>query len=272
MTIPTMPVANFIMVQTAFALSFFKALFNGVASRGHLGQCQQVALGRCIREIVSNVCRVSSRTSSQEPSVATGQLLLVLNNALARPVIDARTLLPFSNLQALPLACGPGGDQHRDRDGTGSSHDLFFDWLASIAAPFRHSHLGTLSPNGEMRPHRQHIVATTLGNGIAHLRRIAIDLIARHPTHGHAHRPSMSQHLHRLLRLALEDHARRYFRLHSTLWRTRPAFRQVQTPVQKHMSMYSCIAQKRADLTVLALASRAAVLPLDTDRLVAFLD
>src|SRR3954451_14099613 len=107
MTIPTMPVANFIMVQTAFALGFFKALFNGVASRGYLGQRQQSALGRCIREIIGKFCRVSGRTSNQEPSIASGQLLLVLNNALARPVIDAKTLLAFSIRQSLPLACGP---------------------------------------------------------------------------------------------------------------------------------------------------------------------
>ena len=41
MAMPTMPVANFIMVQPGFAFGFFDALLNGVASGSDLSQCEQ---------------------------------------------------------------------------------------------------------------------------------------------------------------------------------------------------------------------------------------
>jgi hypothetical protein len=38
MPIPTMPIAHFILIQARFAFGLFDALFDGVASRGDLGQ------------------------------------------------------------------------------------------------------------------------------------------------------------------------------------------------------------------------------------------
>ena len=67
MPIPTMPVANFILVKTGFAFGFFNALLDSITSRGDLNQRQQVGRGRRIGEIEGDLGRVLTehRANSQ---------------------------------------------------------------------------------------------------------------------------------------------------------------------------------------------------------------
>lgn len=113
-SIPTGPIANLIVVEAGFAFGLFETLFNGIASRGDLGQGQRRSVRRRIGEKVGVFVRLGQRTSHQEPAVPSRHLLLIFHDPLAGPVVDANSLFPCRDLQTLPTAVRPGCDQRRD--------------------------------------------------------------------------------------------------------------------------------------------------------------
>jgi hypothetical protein len=110
------------------------------------------------------------------------------------------------------------------------------------------------------------------GDQIPQFSRITVDLITRHPVHGHAGLPDLFQHGHGLLGLGLEAHGLRHLGLGPPLGIVAPLFRQIQPAIQEHVAFGCRITQKRAHLAVLDLARRAAVLAFHADRAGTLLD
>ena len=193
MSIPTGPIAHFIVVQAGFAFGLFETLLNGVASRGDLSQGQQLSFRRCIGEKVGALVRLGQRASHQEPDIPSRHLVLILHDPLASPVVDASSLFACGYVQTLPVAVRPGSDQRRDsyRSYTAIKHS-FFARFATSSLPSRDSYLWPLPPHAAMDAHRQHIPTTTICHGISQGRRFAVDLrlpspsASAHPaaTHG----------------------------------------------------------------------------------------
>ena len=217
-SIPTGPVAYFIVVQAGFAFGLFETLFNSEASRGDLGQGQQGSFRRRIGEKVGAFVRFSQRAAHQEPGIPSRHLVLVLYDPLAGPVVDTRALLPFRYLQTLPAAVRPGCDQRRDSPRSCALiKDSFLAWFATSSPPSRDSDLWTRQPYTAMDAHRHDIPTTTFSHGIPQDGRFSVDLVCRHPAHRHAQSPRMAQHRYRQFRLGGKTDSGRHFGLPTTL-------------------------------------------------------
>ena len=69
MSIPTVPVANFIIIQAGLAFAFLKTLLDRVPRGGHLGQLEQGHVGRRIRQVVgSSVGSLTERRTTSQLS------------------------------------------------------------------------------------------------------------------------------------------------------------------------------------------------------------
>ncbi len=267
MSMPTGPIAYFVVVEAGSAFGLFETLLNGVASRGDPGQGLQASFRRCIGEKVGALVRFGQRASHQEPGIPSWQSVLILHDPLAGPVVDANSLFAFGSLQTLPAAVRPGSDQrgYRYRSCvliTGS----FFGRFATPSPPSRDCDLWTLRPHAAMGAHRQHIPTTTSGHNISQDRRFTVDRVCRHPAHRHTLPPSMTQHRNRQFRLGGKTDSGRHFGLPTALSIRTPLLRQIDPPIRKGMSLRRCIGQENPQLTVLDLASRPAILALYTRR------
>ena len=158
MSIPTGPIAHFIVVQAGFAFGLFETLLNGVRVEAIL----QRSFRRCIGEKVGALVRLGQRASHQEPV-----LVLILHDPLASPVVDASSLFACGYVQTLPVAVRPGSDQRRDsyRSHTAIKNAFFARFATSL--PSRDSYLWPRPPHAAMDAHRQHIPTTTICHGIS---------------------------------------------------------------------------------------------------------
>ena len=267
MSIPTGPIAHFIVVQAGFAFGLFETLLNGVASRGDLSQGQQRSFRRCIGEKVGALVRLVQRASHQEPDIPSRHLVLILHHPLAGPVVDASSLFACGYVQTLPVAVRPGCDQRRDSYRSHTAiKNAFFARFATSSLPSRDSYLWPRPPHAAMDAHRQHIPTTTICHGISQGRRFTVDLVSRHPAHRHTQPPRMAQHRNRQFRLGGKTDVGRHFGFRTALSISAPLLRQIEPPIQKGMSLRGCIGQEDAQLTVLDFASRSAILTLYTRR------
>ena len=85
MSMPTGPIAYFVVVEAGSAFGLFETLRNGVASRGDPGQGQQASFRRCIGEKVGALVRLGQRASHQDPGIPSWQSVLILHDPLAGP-------------------------------------------------------------------------------------------------------------------------------------------------------------------------------------------
>ena len=198
-------------------------------------------------EVVGLLLRIGEAATNEQPMVSI--LFPLMQDGHGCPVKEPGAFGPFTHREALPILVMQQESFH------------FADFHPS-ASPIR-SHY----PNGFIAGDRQHVgIAMRLQPG-AQVQVAAIDRIGHHPGDGDRSLPEALHHLNRQFRFGLEAHRLRDACSLTPIMILDPVERQIEFAVNEGMSLGRDVGEKDADLTVLDLSGRPAVLHLDARRL-----
>src|SRR5271166_5415939 len=243
--VPTLPVADLVVIQSAFALGSLKALLDLPALSGHSDQrLQRVFPDGSVTQIVSALWLLFEAAPHQKrPRPA-----ILLREPHQGPVIE-----PFA------LAAETGGK---------TSPCLVGQTLRNRVYPMlRQIRL----PQALIRSHGQHIGHLPSLQEPAQFAIVAVHLVGGNPGRSGARIQGSPDHAPRQLRLGGKLHSLRNSCLTATLWILRPLLRNVEFAVHQCRTLFTPIAEKHANLAVLDAPRRAAILTLHTRRMLTLL-
>ena len=245
MPIPPLPVANFIVIQSAFALGSLKTLLDLPALSGHSDQSfKRVSAGGSVTQIVS-VLRLLFDTA---PHQKRSHPPILLREPHPRPVVEPFALAAETGGKALPCRCGQ------------TLRNCLYPMLRQIRLP-----------QALIRSHRQHIGHLPPLQKPAQFAIVAVHLVGSHPAAGCARIQCPPDHAPRQLRLSGKLDRLSNPGLPAAFSVLSPLLRKVKFPVHQRRALIAGITEKHANLAVLDAPSRAAILTLHTRRMLTLL-
>src|ERR1035437_3763034 len=243
--VPTLPVANLVVIQSAFALGGLKALLDLPALSGHSDKrLQRIFPGGSVTEIVG----VLGLFFDTAPHQKRPRPAILLGEPHQGPVIE-----PFA------LAAETGGKPPPCLVGQ-TLRNRVYPMLRQIRLP-----------QALIRSHRQHIRHLPSLQEPAQFAIVAVHLVGGNPSRSGARIQCPPDHAPRQLRLGGKLHRLRNPGLPAAFSILSPLLRNVKLPVHQRRAFVRAIAKKYADLAVLDAPRRAAILTLHTRRMLTLL-
>src|SRR5215213_5921888 len=250
-TMETLPDSTLMLIPSQLAFRFFMILFHPIAPVFVLDHHLKSSARREITPVIMMLaCRRAARTFANQES----------RTPIPRPIHAPTSQQAEFRFEFLAVAIAP-----TNHSPLGQPGDQLFGSTRAITLP---------APDSDLKifAYRCQISLAAAFQAIEKMRIVAVIAIGHHAFRAHAHCPRLVEQIERDFSFGLKSNLCRHVRTPAARRMIRPGLRQIEPggdrPGQSPLGIMAIDRQ----LTIANLARRAAVLPLDADRSVSFLE